>query len=194
MSNAPICTVEVTSTGGWQNWQTRTADISGVTGTHTVYLTFASNQSNNFVNLRWFTFSHGTGAYTAIKAAQYTAANSVGIENTGDTGGGQDVGWINNTSRLEYGDVVFGRRGATRFVARVASGASSGVTGTVQVRLDSLTATPIASIPVSNTGGWQTWVTETAPMSAVTGTHTVYLTFTSNQTGNFVNVNWFSFA
>lgn len=31
-------------------------------------------------------------------------------------------------------------------------------------------------------------------MSAVTGTHNVYLTFTSGQSADFVNVNWFNFG
>ncbi|MCT9928961.1 carbohydrate-binding protein [Planotetraspora sp. A-T 1434] len=32
------------STGGWQSWQTVPANITGVTGTHTVYVTFTSGQ------------------------------------------------------------------------------------------------------------------------------------------------------
>jgi hypothetical protein len=40
-----------------------------------------------------------------VAASQYTAANSTGLENTSDTGGGQDVGWINNSSWLEYSGV-----------------------------------------------------------------------------------------
>lgn len=31
-------------------------------------------------------------------------------------------------------------------------------------------------------------------MSSVTGTHNVYLTFTSGQSADFVNVNWFTFG
>jgi hypothetical protein len=50
--------IAVYLTGGWQTWATQTAAISNVTGTHTVYLAFTSDQSNNFVNLNWFTFEH----------------------------------------------------------------------------------------------------------------------------------------
>jgi hypothetical protein len=31
-------------------------------------------------------------------------------------------------------------------------------------------------------------------MSPVTGTHTVYLTFTSGQPADYVNLNWFTFT
>ena len=46
---------------------------------------------------------------------------------------------------------------------------------------------------MANTGGWQTWTSVPGNVSAVTGTHTVYLTFTSGQPADFVNVNWFQF-
>ncbi|GAA5044597.1 beta-glucanase (GH16 family) [Thermocatellispora tengchongensis] len=48
----------IANTGGWQSWRTVPANISGVTGTHTVYLTFASGQPADFVNVNWFTFGN----------------------------------------------------------------------------------------------------------------------------------------
>lgn len=62
------------------------------------------------------------------------------------------------------------------------------------MRFDSLSSKPVATLPVSDTGGWQTWTTATAPITGVTGTHTVYLAFTGDQSNNFVNLNWFGFA
>ncbi len=76
----------------------------------------------------------------------------------------------------------------------MASGAAAGVSGLVEVRLDSRTSTPIGSFAVGNTGGWQSWRTIPANISSVTGTHDVYLTFTSGQGADFVNVNWFGFG
>jgi hypothetical protein len=76
----------------------------------------------------------------------------------------------------------------------VASGAASGVSGLVEVRLDSRSNAPIGSFAVGNTGGWQSWRTVPANISDVTGTHDVYLTFTSGQPSDFVNVNWFTFG
>lgn len=88
----------------------------------------------------------------------------------------------------------FGSTGATRFSARVASGAAAGISGLVQVRLGSPTATPVGGFALASTGGWQTWRTVPADISRVTGTQDVYLTFDSGQPADFVNLNWFSFG
>lgn len=47
----------IASTGGWQTWRTVPANITGTTGTHTVYVTFESGQPADFVNVNWITFS-----------------------------------------------------------------------------------------------------------------------------------------
>jgi hypothetical protein len=78
-------------------------------------------------------------------------------------------------------------------MARVASGAN-GYSGLVEVRLGSRTAAPIGSFAIGNTGGWQSWQTIPTNINAVTGTHNVYITFTSGQPANFVNVNWLRFG
>ncbi|MGW1564228.1 glycoside hydrolase family 16 protein [Streptomyces sp. NPDC002144] len=133
-------------------------------------------------------------AYSAIQAESYDSQSGVSTETTSDTGGGQDVGYIANGDWALYKGVNFGSTAAGQFYARVASGAASGVSGLVQVRLDSATSTPVGSFAVANTGGWQSWTTIPANISAVTGTHDVYLTFSSGQPADFVNVNWFDFG
>ncbi|NUR00610.1 MAG: carbohydrate-binding protein [Streptomyces sp.] len=133
-------------------------------------------------------------AYSAIQAESYDSQSGTTTESTTDTGGGQDIGSLANGDWALYKGVNFGSTAATQFYARVASGAGSGVSGLVEVRLDSRTATPIGSFALANTGGWQSWKTIPANISAVTGTHDVYLTFTSGQPADFVNVNWFDFG
>ncbi|WP_282838271.1 carbohydrate-binding protein [Microbacterium flavum] len=46
----------VASTGGWQSWRTVPGNLRATTGVHTVYVTFASGQPRDFVNLNWVTF------------------------------------------------------------------------------------------------------------------------------------------
>ncbi|MFD8736171.1 glycoside hydrolase family 16 protein [Streptomyces sp. NPDC059618] len=133
-------------------------------------------------------------AYSAIQAESYDSQSGVVSETTTDTGGGQDIGTIANGDYAVYKGVNFGSSAATQFYGRVASGAAGGVSGLVEVRLDSRTSTPVASFALANTGGWQSWRTVPANMSSVTGTHDVYLTFTSGQPADFVNVNWFDFG
>jgi O-glycosyl hydrolase len=135
----------------------------------------------------------GIDAYATTKASACTYFANCGAEVTGDSDGGMDVGWISWATWFEFQNVEFGSQGATQFQARFASAVGSSVTGEIQVRLDSPTAEPVGSIPVASTGGWQNWVTKTAGVSRITGNHTVYLTFASNQLNNFVNVNWFTF-
>ncbi|MFF8424096.1 glycoside hydrolase family 16 protein [Streptomyces sp. NPDC016566] len=133
-------------------------------------------------------------AYSAIQAESYDSQSGVSSEATTDSGGGQDIGSLANGDWALYKGVNFGSTGATQFYGRVASGAGSGVSGLVEVRLDSRSNAPIGSFALSNTGGWQSWRTIPANITSVTGTHDVYLTFTSGQPSDFVNVNWFDFG
>ncbi|GGV82054.1 MULTISPECIES: glycoside hydrolase family 16 protein [Streptomyces] len=132
-------------------------------------------------------------AYSPIQAESYDAQSGVLTEATTDTDGGQNLGSLANGDWALYKGVTFGSTAATQFVARVASGAPTGVSGLVEVRLDDRNNPPIGSFAVGNTGGWQSWQTIPANISPVTGTHDVYLTFTSGQPSDFVNVNWFRF-
>ncbi len=133
-------------------------------------------------------------AYATIQAESFDQQSGVQTEATADSGGGQDVGWIANGDWALYRGVNFGAAGARQLFARVASGAAGGVSGLVQVRLDSLSNPPVGDFAIANTGGWQSWRTVPANISGVTGTHNVYLTFSSGQPADFVNVNWFTFG
>lgn len=133
-------------------------------------------------------------AYGAIQAESYDGQSGVSTESTSDTGGGQNIGSLANGDWAVFKGVDFGSTAAKQFYARVASGAAGGVSGLVEVRLDSRGNAPVGSFSVANTGGWQSWRTVPANISSVTGTHDVYLTFTSGQPSDFVNVNWFNFG
>lgn len=133
-------------------------------------------------------------AYSPVQAESYDSQSGTITEATSDTGGGQNIGAVANGDWALYKGVNFGSTPARQFYARVASGAASGVSGLVEVRLDSRSNAPIGSFALANTGGWQSWRTVPANISAVTGTHDVYLTFTSGQPADFVNVNWFDFG
>ncbi|MFD5073491.1 glycoside hydrolase family 16 protein [Streptomyces sp. NPDC058371] len=133
-------------------------------------------------------------AYSAVQAESYDDQGGVSTESTTDTGGGQDISALGNGDWALYKGVDFGSSAARQFRGRVASGAAGGVSGLVEVRLDSRTSAPVGSFALGNTGGWQSWQTVPANISGVTGTHDVYLTFSSGQPADFVNVNWFDFG
>ncbi|MBB5873797.1 hypothetical protein F4553_007231 [Allocatelliglobosispora scoriae] len=125
-------------------------------------------------------------AYTAIQAESYNGNN--GVVNSGTY-----ISALRNGDWARFDGVNFGSTSPKDFVARVASGAAGGVSGLIEVRIDSATATPIGSFAVANTGGWTTWRDVPGNVAAVTGTHAVYLTFTSGQPSDFVNVDQFLF-
>ncbi|MFC0503192.1 carbohydrate-binding protein [Micromonospora costi] len=130
-------------------------------------------------------------AYATIQAESFNAQNGVIVEACSE--GGQNIGALRNGDWVRFDNVEFGSSPPRDFVARVASGAGSGVSGLVEVRLDSPTSAPIGSFAIGNTGGWQSWRSVPGNVAAATGRHTVYLTFTSGQPNDFVNVNWFTF-
>jgi hypothetical protein len=128
-------------------------------------------------------------------ASQGTISVSAATGDTNPSGvDGNQVSQLVNGDYLEYKNINFGS-GSTQFDARVASGAAGGVSGLVEVVLDSPTNTPVGSFAVGNTGGWTTWKTVPANISTVTGTHNVYLEFVSGATGNppFVSLHYFNF-
>jgi beta-glucosidase len=139
------------------------------------------------------TYGGTPNAYSLRQAESFGSQSGTQTETTTDTGGGQNVGFITAGDWLSYSGVDFGSPAAVSVTTRWASG--SGITGSVQYRLDSTTGPVIATVPVSNTGGWQSWVSTTTNLSGTaTGTHTLFITFTTNGSGDLVNLNWFQFA
>ena len=140
-----------------------------------------------------------TTATDDISADCYSASNGdISVTSATDTNpsgvDGNQVAELSNGDWLEYPDISFGS-GSSQFDARVASGAAGGVSGLVEVVLDSPSNTPVGSFAVGNTGGWSSWETIPANISEVTGTHTVYLEFVSGASGDppFVSLHYFNF-
>jgi hypothetical protein len=60
-----IGTVEIPNTGGWQTWETASADIESVTGTYDVYLVFVT--SNTYAcNINWLQLCSSTTTTTTV--------------------------------------------------------------------------------------------------------------------------------
>jgi len=128
--------------------------------------------------------------FKRVEAEMYTSASSgIQTEPCSDAGGTSDVGYTTNNSYIAFDSLNF-QNGAIACTLRVAAASTAG--GTVELRLDSANGTIIGTATISNTGGWQNWVTIACPVSGVSGIHTLYIVFrTTNQyTGN---VNWLVF-
>jgi beta-glucosidase len=71
--------------------------------------------------------------------------------------------------------------------------ASGGNGGTATFYLDSMTSTPIATVNLPVTGGWQTWTTVNGSATGASGVHKLYVVF-NGTTSSIANVNWFQFV
>ncbi|MEU4557024.1 carbohydrate-binding protein [Actinoplanes sp. NPDC023936] len=130
--------------------------------------------------------------YPVMQAESATELAGIQTQETEDSGGGLNTAWITRSDHLRFDNIDFGQVPATK--ARIRLSSDAGVTGRVQIRLDSKDNQPVGEVSVSSTGGWQQWRTDTAALQPITGVHTVFVTFTAPDDSEFVNVNWLQFA
>lgn len=101
LNNAPVGTVGVGNTGGWQNWQTVSGPISTVTGLHNLFLRFTGGSGALFNVDSWrFTPSTpggGNGLQVELEslAAQSSFAPFVAGSDAAASGG-RFIEWPNN--------------------------------------------------------------------------------------------------
>ena len=215
-----VASVPMNNTGGWQSWESVNVPLTEtVTGVHDVYLVVANEPSwQEIGNANWLTFSAADpgsepppsedpttsptaeptedparSAFERIEAESFDQQLGVLTEATSDVGAGENVGWLANDDWTRYERVDFGD-GADEFQARVASAVTTN--GRLEVRLGSVDGDTVASVPMPNTGGWQSWRTVTAQLTeSVSGVHDVYLVVANDPAWQDVgNLNWLTFA
>jgi hypothetical protein len=135
----------------------------------------------------------GLDAYSVLQAEAAAGQQGTESQETEDTGGGQNVGWIGNGDWLRFDDVDFGDEPATTFAARIASDTDDRG-GRIEVRIDSPTSEPAGTLTIEDTGGWQDWESRTTEIAPTKGRHTVFITFAREGDGEFVNLNYLAFA
>jgi hypothetical protein len=92
-----------------------------------------------------------------IQAENYTWNNGVQLQATTDTGGGQNVGWIDANDWMAYNNITIPEGGTYLIDYRVASPFSGG-----KLSLDLNGGSIIlGQQDIPNTGGWQSWTTIT---------------------------------
>jgi endoglucanase len=183
-----LATVTIPNTGGYQNWQTVTANIALAAGTQTVRI-FSTSNGWNF---NWWevagasttpTPPPASGTTSRIEAENFSAMSGVQKETTTDAGGGQNVSYIDNTDWMDY-SVNVSAAGTYAVNLRV----SSPTGGQLQIRNSA--GTVLGSVTVPNTGGWQNWQTVTTNVTLSAGQQTirVYSAF------NGWNFNWWEMS
>ncbi|MDR7090165.1 carbohydrate-binding protein [Cellvibrio fibrivorans] len=121
------------------------------------------------------------GVNILIQAENYFANNGVQTEATTDTGGGQNVGWIEANDWMAYSNITIPTTGTYTIEYRVAS--PSG--GRLSADLNG-GGILLGEVAIPATGGWQNWttVTQTVNMNAGTYNFGVFA-----KTGGW-NINW----
>ena len=127
------------------------------------------------------------------RAPGVTGGGDPGVqtETTTDTGGGQNIGFIENGDYVSFDPMNLKDIDSLRF--RVASG---GAGGTIQVRADAADGPLVAETDtISPTGGWQTWTNVNLPLtSPLAGTHELFFVFRHpTDQGGLMNLNWIQF-
>jgi hypothetical protein len=114
-----------------------------------------------------------------IQAEEYSAMDGIQTETTSDVGGGSNIGYVDSGDWIEY-KLNVSSAGSYLFEYRVASlGGSSGFEVLVDgIKMDS------QNIP--NTGGWQSWMTNSAVFDLTAGNQVLRI----NALGGSWNLNW----
>lgn len=118
-----------------------------------------------------------------IEAENFCGMQGIQTETTSDTGGGQNVGWIEVGDWLEY-NINVPVTGNYTLTYRIASTGNTG-----QLQFIAPTGT-LASTSIPNTGGWQTWGNVSATVSLSAGQQKIRL----YAGGAAFNFNWFQLS
>jgi len=117
-----------------------------------------------------------------VQAESFSAMNGVQTETTTDTGGGQNVGYIDVGDWMAYSNITVPATGNYRIEYRVASPSGSLLSSDLNsgsIQLGN------ATIPA--TGGWQSWTTVSQTVTLNAGTYSFGIF--AQQAG--WNINWF---
>jgi arabinoxylan arabinofuranohydrolase len=122
-----------------------------------------------------------------------TEAETMAWESGVKTAQNGDVGVyvtdIHDGAYIKVCSVDFGDKGASKFLASVASGTEGGV---VELRLDSETGPLIGTLKVKPTGALDKWKTQSCRVKGAKGVHDLYLKFTGNSSP-LMNFDWWKF-
>jgi hypothetical protein len=127
--------------------------------------------------------------FDTVQAETICWSKGVRTEVCKDVSGKMNVDSIHNGDYIKVKGVDF-KTGPKLFEARVAS-ATNG--GSIELFVDSVNGTKMGTCTFQGTNGWQTWVTKSCEVSAVSGKHDLFLKFTGGN-GLLFNFNWWKFT
>lgn len=120
-----------------------------------------------------------------IEAESYSSGSGVQVAAHASASGGQTLGYIENGDWAGYSNVT--TAGAKTFTAKVSS---AGAGGTIEIRSGSAGGTPLGSVTVPVTGGWETFTTVTTTLTG-SASGPLFLRFTGGG-GALFDIDTFS--
>lgn len=170
----------VTLTGA----NTENPSINGLSdgSTYTFELTVNDGIDNSLASSVTVTVEGNEPVALRIEAEDYSAMDGVQTENTSDTDGGLNVGYIDAWDWMAYDNITIAESGVYSISYRVASAIGGG-----RLKFEkSGGAVNYGEIDVPNTGGWQNWTTITHEVTLDAGNQNFAI---AAITGGF-NINW----
>jgi len=123
-----------------------------------------------------------------VQAEDYVLQSGIQLENTSDTGGGKNVGFLDNGDYMDY---LLNVTQAGNYELSFRTAAQSEM-GAVELQLidENGNTRPLENLTFPSTGGWQTWVTTTGSIALPVGQ--LQLRVVIKQP--LFNINWFEFT
>ncbi len=119
------------------------------------------------------------GGGQLVQAEDYSSMKGIRVEATKDTGGGQNVGYIDQGDELNYDDITLAESGEYTLEYRVSSrrGDSFDMRANGQ---------KLGTVEIAKTGGWQDWTTVSQTVTLDAGTYDFSILANSGEW----NINW----
>lgn len=118
--------------------------------------------------------------YPYIRAVEMVAHDG-GIRLQSSSEGEMNLGFIQDGTWAEFPKTDF--TGKTEFQARVNSNAHG---GQIEVHLDQVDGPLACKLTVPKTGGWQKWTNVSAPLTGISGSHSLFLKFSGHSGGRSI--------
>ncbi len=180
------------ATGGWQTWATTAGSVSLPAGQLQLRVVI----KRPLFNINWFEFTYLSAPPAIqylpvpgkIEAEAYETQVGVELENTTDTGGGQNIGFLDPNDYLDY-FINVAQAGTYQVDFRTA--ALSDI-GEIELQLIDANgnATSLKNLTFPVTGGWQTWTNTTTSITLPAGQLQLRILIIAAP----FNINWFEFS
>lgn len=180
-----LASANVFSTGGYDTYQEISFSTSNITNVVDLYIVFGGP-----LNIDWFMFTQADtssnttkSAFSRIEAEDFSKLNGSNIQ-TVLTPSGYGLGYITTEDEAIYNNLDFGD-GASLFKANISADSDT----YIEIRAGSSDGPLVGNIPISSTGGYNTYVEITSDINAISGVNDIYIIF-----GGSINIDWFTFA